>query len=165
MTSFFILPIFESKSNLKDFICLKFKKSSSYALRIIAPCSKSGKTVLEITKKTITFIRFELSQVFTIYRYYKLIQNRRNYYCKKDFIEITLQFFISSRFIRNWQQFFHKQISSGPSPQCCLYFQVFQNSNCLTVCWVVWPSKQVLSVFHFLPFVIHILYTVGQRSK
>ena len=48
---------------------------------------------------------------------------------------------------------FYKQLGSGPSagPQSCLYFlKIFRAQSWLTVGWsVLWPNKQILSVFHW----------------
>ena len=35
----------------------------------------------------------------------------------------------------------------GPSSLNCLYFQDFESSELFNVCFVIWPDKQILSVF------------------
>ena len=45
--------------------------------------------------------------------------------------------------------FLYNQLGSGPSPQSYLYSQDFQGSKLLNGCFLVWPNKQVLSVFQW----------------
>ena len=64
--------------------------------------------------------------------------------------------------------FFYKQLGSCSNPQSYLYLQGFQGSELLNACLVVWPYKQILSVFQkffSIRYWIDIVYTVSQRSK
>ena len=62
--------------------------------------------------------------------------------------------------------FLNRQLGSGPSPQSCLYFQDFQGSKVLKICFEVWPNTNILSLFKwFSAYVIYMLFTVSQKSK
>ena len=55
----------------------------------------------------------------------------------------------------------YKQLGAGCSSRC-LYFQDFLGSKLLFGCLVVWPSKEILSVFQW--FAIDILYFIFHLS-
>ena len=55
--------------------------------------------------------------------------------------------------------FLYKQLHWGPSPQNYLYFQNFHGSGLLKGCLVLWPDKQILSLFQWFSSIRH-RYTV-----
>ena len=50
---------------------------------------------------------------------------------------------------------FNKELGSGPRSESCLFFQGFHYSKLLNGCLLVWPNKQVLSVFQWFFSIYH----------
>ena len=97
--------------------------------------------------------------------YYTCTASGKNYWVTQNFrVLFDKKAKSNLKLLKDKIHFFYKQLGSRPSRQSCLYFQDFQGSMLLNDCLVVWPNKQILSIFQwFLTFVI--LYTIVKDQK